>query len=138
MNWPEDFIKTVGIEPYCYDKNGVIYCGDFKNIVKHISDKSIDLIVTDPPYGLNYNNGDLAHKWEKVFGGRIENMAPRPIENDGEEEANELFRALLNEANRILKSGACCCCCCCGGGGPNPLFAQWTFKIHESNALGGM
>jgi DNA modification methylase len=99
--------------------------------MKRMEDKSVDLIVTDPPYGLNYNDGDLAHNREKVFGGKISQMVARPIANDGEKEADELFRAMLKESARILKPGSCCCCCCCGGGGPKPLFAKWTLWMDE-------
>lgn len=32
-----------------------IYCGDSLEIMKEIPDKSIDLVLTDPPYGIGYN-----------------------------------------------------------------------------------
>lgn len=31
-----------------------LYNGDYKNFEKEIPDESIDLIITDPPYGINY------------------------------------------------------------------------------------
>lgn len=31
-----------------------IYCGDCLELMKEIPDKSIDLVLTDPPYGINY------------------------------------------------------------------------------------
>lgn len=108
-----------------------IITGDCLDILKGLPDESVDLILTDPPYGLNFNNGDLAHNREKVFGGDVEKMKPRPIINDGQN-ANELFDKFTKEANRILKKGACCCCCCCGGGGPKPLFAEWTLILDKN------
>ena len=45
MNWPDDFIDQ-------------IICGDCLEIMKWIPDKSVNLVLTDPPYGHN-NNGDL-------------------------------------------------------------------------------
>ena len=33
-----------------------IECGDCLELMKCIPDKSIDLIVTDPPYGINYKS----------------------------------------------------------------------------------
>jgi len=39
-----------------------IYCGDCIEIMKGIPDKSIDLIVTDPPYGITKSD------WDKVPG----------------------------------------------------------------------
>jgi DNA modification methylase len=111
---------------------GLIYNEDCLKVMGRIDDGSIDLIVTDPPYGLNFNDGDLAHNREKVFGGDVSRTQARPIMNDGEEEANTLFRAFLGQAKRILKAGACCCCCCGGGGGPLPLFARWTLWMDEA------
>jgi DNA modification methylase len=104
--------------------------GDCIQQMKEISPKSIDMIFTDPPYGLNYNNGDLASRREAIFGGKIERMKPNGIDNDGEQEAMIIFESFLKEAKRILKNGACCCCCCCGGG-PKPLFAKWTLLMDE-------
>jgi len=90
---------------------------------------SIDLIVTDPPYGHNNNNnGDLIARREQALG-RGDAGKPRPIANDGQE-ANELFVSFLHEANRLLKPGACCCCCG-GGGGPDPQFARWSLWLDE-------
>ena len=111
-----------------------IYNMDCLEGMKQIPDKSIDLIVSDPPYGLNYNNGDLASRWEAIFEPykhiRLNTkMKDNPIPNDGKE-AHIIFEAFLIEANRILKKGACCCCCC-GGGGPKPLFAKWTLMMDD-------
>ena len=98
-------------------------------------DNSIDFIFTDPPYGHNNNNnGDMASRWEAIFGGKKDEYIPekdwRPIANDGVE-ANDLFKACVKEWNRILKPGSCCCCCC-GGGGPDPQFARWSLWMDEA------
>lgn len=48
-----DIIKTIGIEPYYRDWQSdiVIYNADCRDILPLIPDKSIDLVLTDPPYG---------------------------------------------------------------------------------------
>jgi len=107
-----------------------ITCGDCIEVMKNIPENSIDLIVTDSPYGLNYNNGDLANKRERVFGGCLLNEKARPIVGDDEEESMNLFKNMLMEANRVLKKGANCCCCC-GGGGPKPIFAKWVLLMDD-------
>jgi site-specific DNA-methyltransferase (adenine-specific) len=38
-----------------------IYQGDCLELMKSIDDKSIDLVLTDPPYGVNYRNNE----WDK-------------------------------------------------------------------------
>jgi site-specific DNA-methyltransferase (adenine-specific) len=121
------------MKPYYQDAAVTIYHGDSREILPTLERKSIHLIVTDPPYGLNYNNGDLANARESVFGGDVSRSKPKPIVNDGEE-AHELLAAVLPEWKRLLAKGACCCCCGGGGGGPKPLFARWTLMLD--NAIG--
>ena len=108
-----------------------VYCGDCLEIMKEISDKSIDLIFTDPPYGHNNNNGDLISRWEAALGkaAYVPARDNRPIANDGIE-ANALFQEFLKEANRVLRPGSAICCCC-SGGGPDPQFARWSIWIDE-------
>ena len=121
--------------PY-YDHAGItIYHGDCREILPAMEPASIDLVLTDPPYGHNNNNnGDLAHRWEEALGlvnrGVCEAGKARPIANDGPE-ANELVLWSFGEMSRLLKPG-CCCCCCCGGGGPDPQFARWSLWMDET------
>src|SRR3990167_10584727 len=108
---------------------------DCREALLDIDNGVIDLIVTDPPYGHNNNNGDLIHRWEAALGqlpcGSNSPLVARPIANDGIE-ANEVFRDFLPHAKRLLKPGCCCCCCCCGGGGPDPQFARWSLWLDEA------
>jgi site-specific DNA-methyltransferase (adenine-specific) len=122
------------VKPY-YDHAGVtIYCGDCREVLPTLAPGSIDLVLTDPPYGHNNNNGDLAHHREAALGilpaGAAAPLA-RPIANDGPE-ANELVRWFFGEANRLMRPGSCCCCCCGGGGGPDPQFARWSLWMDEA------
>lgn len=105
--------------------------GNCLKLIKDVPDNSIDMIFTDPPYGHNNNNGDLISRWEAALGRGDYNpdRDNRPIANDGKE-ANELFRLLLPDFNRILKPGSACCVCCAGGG-PDPIFARWSLYLDE-------
>ncbi len=53
-SWKDNFPKE---KRYFETKNGILYCGDCLEILKRISDKSIDLILTDPPYGIGADKG---------------------------------------------------------------------------------
>jgi len=109
-----------------------IYCDDCLRLMQNIPDGSIDAVITDPPYGHNNNNnGDLIARREAALGAGdyIPERDNKPIANDGPE-ANELYRAMLPEALRVLKPGACCCCCC-GGGGPDPQYSRWSLWMDE-------
>ena len=58
MNWPDDFINKV-------------ICGDCLEVMKHIPDNAVDLVVTDPPYGIGLNYGagvdDSEASWFDMF-----------------------------------------------------------------------
>ncbi len=53
----EDIIKGIAQKPYFQDESCVIYCADCRDILPLIPDKSIDLVLTDPPYGLSWHSG---------------------------------------------------------------------------------
>ena len=42
------------MKPYYQDKWVTIYHGDCREILPQLPDKSIDLVLTDPPYGIGY------------------------------------------------------------------------------------
>lgn len=113
-----------------------VYHGNCFDRLADIPDKSIKLIMTDPPYGHNNNDDDLIAWWEYALG-QVKKSADapmtRPIHNDTPDTATEVFRKLIAESARILAQvGCCCCCCCCGGGGPDPQFARWANWMNEA------
>jgi len=59
---------------------GKLYCGDALEVMKNLPDESVDLVVTDPPYG------SRAIEWDK------KNM--------------EFQRKWLEEVHRVMKEGA--------------------------------
>jgi site-specific DNA-methyltransferase (adenine-specific) len=115
-------------KPYYQDDWATIYHGDCREILPLLP--KVDLVLTDPPYGHNNNNGDMISRRETIFGGEKVERERRPISNDGEE-ANELVRWFFCEAKKLLVVGGCCCCCC-GGGGPDPQFARWSLWMEEA------
>jgi DNA modification methylase len=48
------------MNPYLETQLGKLYCADCLEIMKELPDKSIDLILTDPPYGINIIGGAKA------------------------------------------------------------------------------
>ena len=119
--------------PYYQDDLVTIYHGDCREILPTLEPGSVDLVLTDPPYGHNNNNnGDLIARREAALGvgTYTPGITDRPIANDGPE-ANALVRWMFGEAARVLRPGHCCCCCCCGGG-PDPQFARWSLWMDEA------
>jgi len=71
-----------------------LYCGDCLDLLKNIPDNYIDLIVTDPPYLMNYKTNrrkDKNHEFCSV------------IQNDNGEEAEKMIKDVIKESYRVLK-----------------------------------
>ena len=118
--------------------NATLYLGDCRDVLQTLADESVDIVLTDPPYGHNNNDGDFIAKWETILGvapSRIDNSATRPILNDGMDDMKAVVDAALTHAARLLRhDSCCCCCCCCGGGGPKPTFA-WLANRMDTGGL---
>ena len=54
----QNIINKIGIKPYHQEEYGVIYNNDCSKILPKIPDESVDLILTDPPYGINKADWD--------------------------------------------------------------------------------
>jgi len=100
MNYPKDFINK-------------IICGDCLKVMKNIPDKKIDLILTDPPYGITKQEWDIipskehfdeifrVSKKQLIFGGHFFNL---PIK-DGWIVWNKMpFLKTVNQAELIWTS----------------------------------
>jgi len=51
-NWKNAFPKE---NRYFETNNGILYCADCIDILRQIPENSVDLVLTDPPYGVNSN-----------------------------------------------------------------------------------
>lgn len=49
-----------------------LWHGDCLELMKNISDKSIDMILCDLPYGTTQNKWDITVPFEPLWGGTIE------------------------------------------------------------------
>jgi DNA modification methylase len=65
-----EIIKSIQIKPYYEDDSVVIYNQDCRLVLPLIPDKSVDLVLTDPPYGIDYQSSwrtDNQRK-DKIYG----------------------------------------------------------------------
>jgi len=62
--------------------------GDCLELMKDIPDKSIDMILCDPPYLMNYQSGRRKDKFKKI---------------DNDVDAYELIKETLKESYRVMK-----------------------------------
>jgi DNA modification methylase len=87
--------KAIEIIEKVYENNTNIYNGDCIEYIKTIKDKSIDCLITDPPYGVD------------IQFGAYDNQLSRKIENDGNiEGALVLLDEMLINVKSKLKEDA--------------------------------
>ena len=63
MNWKDKFPKE---DRYYETNNGILYCIDSLKIMNKFPQESIDLILTDPPYGVNSNEIDYKDEYFNI------------------------------------------------------------------------
>jgi len=90
----------------------MIILGDCLEKMKEMEDNSIDFIVTDPPYGIDFRSARPTEERKKDR-----------IKNDGFDDYFAMLPWMLQSFSSILKDGGCCCCC--GGGGTPSLAHLW-------------
>lgn len=67
-----------------------IILGDCLEVMRGYPDKSFDLVLTDPPYGMDYRSSWRTEKYEKIAG----------------DASLEWIKPFLNEAFRVLKDNS--------------------------------
>jgi DNA modification methylase len=105
-------MKTLADYEYYRTELGVLYCGDCLEILPLIPDGSVDLVLTDPPYGIDYLSS-----WTDNHD---------KLKNDDLETWLLQVPLWLAEFKRLLTNTGCCCCCC--GGGKTPVTTLFTIE----------
>ena len=123
--FPWNAISIIPHPPSHVEEAGILYEADFRDILPSVPPNSIDLIVTDPPYGIDYR-GYKKRKGRHQTG-RDQNL----VANDSRFEALSMLESLSRNAARLLKPGGCLCCCAPMGGRHSSLFGQWIRIVDE-------
>jgi DNA modification methylase len=75
------------LKPFYADDSGSLYCGDCIEAMRELPDNSVDAVVTDPPYGLQF----MGKEWDS-FGNDLKKL-------------QEFSRQWATECLRVLKPG---------------------------------
>lgn len=77
-----------------------IYLGDTLDLMEQLPDESMDLIITDPPYGMAYHGNRRQEKPDEW--GKVDKKFDH-IQNDSGEEFETLLVNYIKECERIMK-----------------------------------
>ena len=101
------------IKPYFETSLGKLYNCDCLEFMKELPDNSIDMLLSDPPYGIDFCSPRTNRKDR--------------LENDKLDDWKNMLPDMLSQFKRIITPSGCCCCCCCGGG-KTPVAAIFTLE----------
>jgi len=107
------------------EDNITLIHGDCLEEMKKMPGKSIDLIFTDPPYGLNYRSN---------WGAKTGNLKDY-IENDKLTDYNSLLKKIRQEFDRILTNNSEAYIFCGGGGGGEAVLAYAWLEYKKSKRM---
>lgn len=107
MHFPSDYIWRIHHPPSYVSRKGLIYSADAPMVLTDLPSDSIDMVVTDPQYGISYRTTVRVSS-----GGKRTEIGGEGISilNDTPARASHLFSVLVHEAERVLKPGGCICC----------------------------
>jgi len=103
-----------------------LYCGDSLapgGFERLCNGKKVDLVLTDPPYGISYQS-TLARRGRRK----------KAIANDGQEEFDGFLDRALPAIRAVMKRGAVLYWCA-GGGGAEPVLAKAMLAIAQEFTL---
>jgi len=111
INWPPQ-----GIDWYYSDKWVAIAHGDCREILPELPDRSVDLVLTDPPYFIPAKHYETRRLFKRTFGdlGILESF----------------FKGLFNDIDKILKDNGLLYVFC--DGQSYPLFYYHVYFITKA------
>lgn len=93
-----------------------LFNADCVEVMRSLSDCSVDAIITDPPYGIDFKSSHTDNHDR--------------IANDKHDDFLDCLPVWLDEFQRILTPTGVCCACC-GGGGKTPVSAEFTLELPK-------
>ena len=90
----EKIIQGISQKPFYRDSSVVIYNADCKLVLPQIPDKSIDITLTDPPYGINMDSE--LHKKNGLYGYKDYGNTNWDIK-PSKDNFTEVFRISINQ-----------------------------------------
>jgi len=92
------------IEPYYKTELGELYLGDCLEVMKELEDKSVDLVLTDPPYGVKRDKGFGGSRGFSGLGRKIESRKYKD-DWDSERPPKETFKLILEISQKAIVFG---------------------------------
>jgi site-specific DNA-methyltransferase (adenine-specific) len=101
------------------NRENEVILGDSLDVMRDLPSESIDMILTDPPYGVSFQSNMPVEGFEK-----------EPIQNDGFEEYLKMLPKMFARFKDLLRPNGCLAMFCSGGGRRAGLAHAWL-KCEE-------
>jgi len=126
------------MKEYYKTELGTLYRGDCLDIMEDIADKSIDVVITDIPYNIDYSSWDILHNnTNSALGKQNENMKNKKFKSRGKPingwSKNDLNRG--NEYEEWLYKIFLKLFSKCKEGSPVLIFSSRRFQHNVANSL---
>ena len=118
--------QAIKEKPFYEEENGLIYNNSCFDILAEIPDNTIDICITDPPYGINYRS-NRASKTGK--------MKDFIINDKNEDDLLNVVKIVIPHLIRILKKNSEIYWFCAGGGNKPILVYTWLEFIKYESEL---
>jgi len=88
-----------------------IYCGDCLDLMREIPDKSVDLVLTDPPYGIGASTASFMRCGQQHGAAKaVSGLNYDPAEWDNSRVPEETFKEIMRVSkNQIIFGGNLLC-----------------------------
>lgn len=102
-------------------KQNYIHLGDARLWLPNLKPESVDMVLTDPPYGMDFNSNMIGRGKSRA---EIEALSKPKVKNDGEDEAHRLRKEIFPMMLRVLRDG-----------GVAAVFSSWREIDHTISEL---
>lgn len=102
MKWPDDYIPE-GFTPYHIEEAGIIFNCDCRDILPKLP--KVDLVLTDPPYGVKRDKGFKGFKGFGGFGKPIKRRRFEDNDWDSKRPDKVVFEQILKIGKEIIIFG---------------------------------
>lgn len=113
--------------------DATVYCGDCRELWGEVGSKCVDLLLTDPPYGIDNNNpNSMNFRCNDIFRKETPKITGDRIKGDVRDDFLPLFDDFLTAIKPLMADKSTCLCFCSGGAQAFLAIPYFANKLRQS------